>query len=848
MARHGAALLLGLLLVAPQWHAAEAQSSIKSSSGKRWTFGKKTNWTALLSEPSAFVYRAVLRLKKRQGGFHPSSTCGKYTGLLYLDSIRSSRVSLCSRGASAASSSTSASASGGDAHLLHHHRRRRALQATAAAVDGPLPPERSSLDCYTAPAVAQGNSSKATVSLCRSRNLVLDTCGFLADRQRGQMSKKFPRPARGAVRLAGCDLPNATRLAERDPERLGWLRSMQQSVWWDNATRDDAGVAAACAPGSPSRVTTPTLFVLRDRHANYAHELEVVSMAFSFLAALEPRDVAEQGVQVVIADQAPPTGFLETWARISRPHRLRLLAQEPFPPGTCFASAYHVYTFAAGIGYNTNPATVKCESPVLQGMSHWLRQLYDEPDASAKSAPSQASAAAAVAGPAAAAAGITGLRVPAGGIVVKNVVWLSRRNLEMVRLLLGASVGWKSMRMVRNEDAVVAALQAAVQEWNSESCLLRRFDRSVAAEVERSKDHLRPVHGGTAAASATTSATTSTTAAAAAAAAAVRRRGRRLLSSAWAALSAAGRRLLGQQRGGGDGGAAGGGVSQGLLLLDAMGSSGRRQMRQADANFGGDDEQEDGVEEEAGAAAGAGGEGDEEEGEFGDGDGTGAAATGLTDSTANRTRPSYMAAGNVVMLAKLWALDKQEEEEQRQQQQQQSSTGPCRPTNVLFKFVDGDFNDASYSSQLATIFRTGVLAGVHGAGLTHGFFMQPGQGAVLQLLGDSFAQVAANNVFRNMARGLGHHYEDVLYSGVDVDVAQLKEAAKRSMDYVAKQVMEAQERRSGPLKLVLVDQSHFSVVMPPAETCPALTLQGAAAAASAAADAGAGEKEGDAAR
>lgn len=174
------------------------------------------------------------------------------------------------------------------------------------------------------------------------------------------MSKKFPRPLRGAVRLGGCELANASRLAERDP-RLGWLRSMQQAVWWENATRvrvgrawegleglgcreegregggagplgraclevgmvlgshwtrlyavygawgstglrtstglhhvrhcesvktpgqrtpsrhaqDDAGVAAACTPGSPTLVTTPTLFVLRDRHANYAHEMEV---------------------------------------------------------------------------------------------------------------------------------------------------------------------------------------------------------------------------------------------------------------------------------------------------------------------------------------------------------------------------------------------------------------------------------------------------------------------------------------------------------------------------------------------------------------------------------------------
>ncbi|PNW74189.1 hypothetical protein CHLRE_13g588750v5 [Chlamydomonas reinhardtii] len=820
MRRLNAELLLVLLLFASAgWHLAEAQSSIRSSSGKRWTFGKKANWTALLSEPSAFVYRAALRLKKRKEGFHPSATCGKYMGLMYLDSIRSSRISLCSAG-----SASSASSAAGGAQQQH---RRRALQSSAAA-DQPLLPSQSSVDCYTAPAVTQGNSSKATVSLCHSRNLVLDTCGFLAARQRGQMSKKFPRPLRGAVRLGGCELANASRLAERDP-RLGWLRSMQQAVWWENATRDDAGVAAACTPGSPTLVTTPTLFVLRDRHANYAHEMEVVSMAFSFLAALEPRDVAEQGVQVVIADQAPPTGFLETWARMSQPHRLRLLAQEPFPPGTCFASAYHVYTFAAGIGYNTNPATVKCESPVLQGMSHWLRQLYDEADASARSAPSQASAAAAVAGPATAAAGITGLRVPAGGIVVKNVVWLSRRNLEMVRLLLNASVGWKSMRMVRNEDAVVAGLVAAVQQWNAESCLLRRFDRNVAAEVERSKDHLRPVHGGSAA--------TTTTAAAAATTTAGARKRRGLLGKAWAALASAGRRLLGAAALGND-------LDSDSQPQSAVDSGGRR-IRQADPDFAGDEE-EDGEEEEEAEEEGAdvsasqdgGGEGAEAEGEFGGADGTDTVAVGaaVAASTVNRTRPPYMVGGNIIMLSKLWALDKQEEE-----QQQQSSTartaasggaanGPCRPTNVLFKFVDGDFNDAPYSQQLATIFRTGVLAGVHGAGLTHGFFMQPGQGAVLQLLGDSFAQVAANNVFRNMARGLGHHYEDVPYSGVDVDVPQLQAAVKRSMDYVAQQVMEAQERRSGPLRLVLVDQNHFSVVMPPAETCPVLTLQGTATA------------------
>lgn len=132
--------------------------------------------------------------------------------------------------------------------------------------------------------------------------------------------------------------------------------------------------------------------------------------------------------QVVIVDQAPPTGFLETWARMSRPYRLRILAHDPYPPNTCFRSAYHVYTFAAGIGYNTNGETASCESPVTMGMSHWLRQLYDERDPLAPLLQQAAPMSAAVtAGPVAAAAGLRGMRAPTSGLVMKNVVWLSRR-------------------------------------------------------------------------------------------------------------------------------------------------------------------------------------------------------------------------------------------------------------------------------------------------------------------------------------------------------------------------------------------------------------------------------------
>ena len=84
---------------------------------------------------------------------------------------------------------------------------------------------------------------------------------------------------------------------------------------------------------------------------------------------------------------------------------------------------------------------MRCESPVVAGLSGWLRQMYGQADPN--TAPPAAEAAgggggggggggsvagaAAIAGPATAAAGVRGLRPPAGGIVLKNVVWLSRR-------------------------------------------------------------------------------------------------------------------------------------------------------------------------------------------------------------------------------------------------------------------------------------------------------------------------------------------------------------------------------------------------------------------------------------
>ncbi|GLC75659.1 hypothetical protein PLESTF_001671000 [Pleodorina starrii] len=758
-------------------------------------------------QPSAFVQKALLRLKKRPEGFKTSAACHGFVGPGYLDAIRRSRFTVC--GSAARRPKTSH-----DVNIL-------CAKSSSC---------KSSVDCYTAPFVRAGNLSssnssssgdKTSVSLCRSTNLVLNSCKFLEGEQAGSLSRRLPLPERGAVKLA-CPLVKLDQVAKRG-SKLEWLRNTQHDVWWAKATQDVHSVARACAPNSSSLVTTPTLFLLRDRHANHAAELESLSAVFSFLAALEPQDVAAHGLQVVIADRAPASPFLETWARISRPHRLRILAHDPFPPNTCFRSAFHIHTSAGGgLAHNANPATTSCESPVLTGLSHWLRQLYGEGDPSARAPMAAAPSAAAVAGPAAEAAGVRGLRPPAGGIVVKNVLWLSRRNLEMLRLLLNASSDWQSVRLVRNEDAVVAALVAAVQEWNAESCLLRRFDRTVKAEYERSLAAVNAVHtsaatsahpqsngsaagaqGAAAAAAATPAAAAATPAVAAVAAVAA------------GAAAPGGRRSLlepsQQQRDNG---------------LDEQLDEGEEEEGEEE------DEEEDEDEELLQAAAAAAGfdealfgqrrqtlvEAADEE----DGADVGAAAAGGGGSGGGSggggSSHSYMIGNNVVALDRLWEADP-------------STRDGCRRTNVLFKFVEGSFGfgggdgdgeeGVSYHMQLQTVFRSGVLVGVHGAGLAHGFFMPPGQSAVLQLVGKAIAKVPAINVFRNMAAGLGNHYEDVPYGDLDVDVERLKRAVKRSMDFVAQRVMDAQMRRSGALRLVLVDQSHFAIVVPSEQHCPA---------------------------
>ncbi|PNH01269.1 hypothetical protein TSOC_012858 [Tetrabaena socialis] len=690
-------LFLGLLCLS-QVRCVERKYTVRT-----WGSWRTTNWSDLVSQPAVFVGKASFRLRHRAEGYKPGANCAKYVGVAYLDYIRSSRQTLCGPKDRALR------------QLRAEKKKKGGDRRDLGEAEPSLPATQSSVDCYTAPFVAVGESNKASISLCRSRNMVLDTCAFFAGQRKGTLTKKFPLPNRGAVKLA-CDPVNTTQLAQEDREKKGWLDTIAHDVWWANATRDDDAVRDSCAPGSPLLVTAPTLFVMRDRHANYAHEMEVVSMAFSFLAALEAKDVSEQGMQVVIVDQAPPTGFLETWARMSLPHRLRILAHDPFPAGTCFRSAYHVYTFAAGIGYNTNPDTARSEE----------------------------------------------------------------RRGEEAKDISGEGKGGSQGQMQ---------------------------DKTVAQEYERSFSTvhaLRLVGDINDTATATTA--EAGAAAGAVAAPAVRRRGllERLLDAvsprAWLQ-----RRLFGAgQQGGGEGQGAGAARGRMLVAPEAVGAVG---------GGGGDidehaNDEDDEEEEGGGELKGGGGA---LEGAVGVGGAVGAVGVGGVPAT-NVTRPPrapkppYVIGTSVISLEKLWAMDA-------------AAGDSCRQTNVQFKFVDGDFNDMPYHQQLQLIFRTGVLVGVHGAGLTHGYFLPPAQSAVLQLLGESFAKVAANNVFRNMAVGVGNFYEDVLYQGLDVDVTGLKAAVKRAMDFVSKESTEAQLKHSA-LRLVLDDQSHFQVLRPEEAHCP----------------------------
>ncbi|GFR50744.1 hypothetical protein Agub_g13010 [Astrephomene gubernaculifera] len=309
---------------------------------------------------------------------------------------------------------------------------------------------KSSVGCYLQPLMPRNVGYKDAQLLCVGRNVVLDSCA-LYDGQHEGFEVRFPKPKSGALKL-GCGVKVAL-LGERN-----LTKGYKNRMWWMNA-QDNAyeEVRSACDPSSGRVVEHPVAFVLRDRYTHTLHELEVLATIFTSLAVADLPEVRERGVQLVIADQMPHASYRPTYAAISYPYRLRHLAEAPYPPNTCFRTALFINAFTNSIAFNPNPNTSNCFSPVMIGVHRWLRTLHKELDPGYLARAHQHAS-------------------ETGGIVRRSVVWTSRRNLEALRLTSGAGMTeWQSARMVPNENQVVTALQSAILEWNSRSCLLARY-------------------------------------------------------------------------------------------------------------------------------------------------------------------------------------------------------------------------------------------------------------------------------------------------------------------------------------------------------------------------------------
>ena len=115
-----------------------------------------------------------------------------------------------------------------------------------------------------------------------------------------------------------------------------------------------------------------------------------------------------------------------------------------------------------------------------------------------------------------------------------------------------------------------------------------------------------------------------------------------------------------------------------------------------------------------------------------------------------------------------------------------------------------------YPDQLQLLFRTGVLVGVHGTGLTNQVWLKPGHGAVVEL----WHGMSDNFHYHNMAQMLGHAYYNVMSPEDDwaaisvgagvgggvvraVNVTHVVEAVGIAMDEVARKWTPGRKRKRG---------------------------------------------------
>uniref|UniRef100_A0A383V844 Uncharacterized protein n=1 Tax=Tetradesmus obliquus TaxID=3088 RepID=A0A383V844_TETOB len=225
----------------------------------------------------------------------------------------------------------------------------------------------SSVACHAHP--------EADLATCAARNLVLQSSTAFLGSKDGIAG--LPNPAAGSIRLS------CKRTADPKAFLRGRLQSNEGSrMMLVQAPQFDVRAAEQARACSAARtIQHPVLFLMRVDPENAFHNLETVVSMFAALATLQLQPQQYNGgLEVVIADDRVPGYFSAVWRRLSHPHPLRVLREQPFPAGTCFATAllapYTAHTQSL-LTYKAGTADeVLCESVVLHATSLWLRHLF----------------------------------------------------------------------------------------------------------------------------------------------------------------------------------------------------------------------------------------------------------------------------------------------------------------------------------------------------------------------------------------------------------------------------------------------------------------------------------------
>lgn len=179
-----------------------------------------------MATAAPFVFKALTTLRERPQGYDPSPLCRVAVGMNYLRFIRRTRTAFCTPDARRASARSVAESGGEEGGADWDDG------APADEEEEDLPPTKSSADCYYAPFSRVGDAAASSVSLCRTRNVVLDSCAFYKRKRPGVLDKKFPLPTRGAVKLA-CELQDLGGIYAREP----LMDTVQTEVWFKEAKR-----------------------------------------------------------------------------------------------------------------------------------------------------------------------------------------------------------------------------------------------------------------------------------------------------------------------------------------------------------------------------------------------------------------------------------------------------------------------------------------------------------------------------------------------------------------------------------------------------------------------------------